>query len=65
MLQYFCIHVCLFYLFNIQKKVLVLVVHHSVPLECGPNAFTGAKHYEALSDNYLVGYTLHDEMGNP
>jgi len=48
-----------------QEKVLVLVVHHSVLLECGPNAFTGAKDYEGLSHNYLVGYTLHDKVGNP
>ncbi len=65
MLQYFCIHVCLFNSLTIQEKVLVLVVYHSVPLKCGPNAFTGAKDYEGLSHNYLVGYTLHDVVGNP
>jgi hypothetical protein len=65
MLQHFCIHVCLFNLFNIQEKLHVLVVHYSVPLECDPNAFPGAKDYEGLSHNYLVGYTLHDIVGNP
>jgi hypothetical protein len=49
MLQYFRIHVCLFNSFKIQEKVLVLVVYHSVPLECGPNVFTGAKDYEGQS----------------
>lgn len=64
-MQHLCIHGCLFNLFNTQEKVLVLVVHHSVPLECSPNAFTGAKDYEGLSHNYLVGYTLHDKVGSP
>jgi hypothetical protein len=61
MLQHFCFHVCLFNTRECACSCCALYV----PLECGLNAFTGAKDYEGLLHNYLVGYTLHDGVGNP